>query len=212
MNLFVMNTTPKFPAEFYRTQHKQRLSYMPWLYYRLKPNQLLWAKAWQQEIQQYLCQVETIILGKNCFIAPQAQLFAEPGRPIIIGDNTFIAADSVIHGPVTLGEGVAINHHCTLDGGKAGITIGNHSRLAAYCTLYAFNHGLATDRPFKEQAVTSSGIILGEDVWLGAQVGVVDGVMMGDHSVAGMSSVVTKEVPPRTIVAGNPARPIGHKE
>ncbi|WP_244904444.1 hypothetical protein [Cellvibrio mixtus] len=88
----------------YRTQHKLRLSYMPWLYARLKPAQRLWAQQWQEEWQAYLCTMETITLGKNCFIAPEARLFAEPGRPIIIGDNSYVAADSVLHGPLTLGK------------------------------------------------------------------------------------------------------------
>lgn len=199
-------------SDIYREQHKRRLSYMPWLYARLKPVQREWAKAWQEEIQTGLQMMETVIIGKNCFIAPEARLFAEPGRPIIIGDNTFIAADTVIHGPITLGSQVSINHHVTMDGGRKGIMIGDQSRLAAYCSLYAFNHGMAADRAVFEQSVTSLGISLGCDVWLGAHTGVVDGVTIGDHAVIGMQSVVTRSVAPWVIAAGNPARAIGIRQ
>ncbi len=193
----------------YRTQHKLRLSYMPWLYARLKPAHRAWAEAWQSEWQAYLRAMENITIGQNCFIAPEARLFAEPGRPIIIGDDSWIAADAVIHGPVRMGHGVSINHHVTLDGGTRGIVIGNNTRLAAYTYAYAFNHGMAPGRLIKDQPVRSRGIDIGEDVWIGAHVGIVDGVTIGKGAVIGMGSVVTKPVAAFAKVAGNPAEPIG---
>ena len=195
----------------YREQHKTRLAYMPWLYGRLKAKHRAWAEPWQHEIQQALMALETVHFGADCFVAPQAVLLAEPGRDIIVGDGTLIAADSVIHGPVRLGKQVSLNHHITLDGGAAGIEIGDGTRMAAYCTLYAFNHGLDAGRPVREQPVTSRGIRIGRDVWIGARAGIVDGVTIGDHAVVGMGAVVTRDVPPWTIVAGNPARPIGRR-
>ena len=199
------------PLLKYREQHKKRLSYMPWLYWRLKPKNRMWAEEWQREWQDYLQSMETVHIGKNCFISPDAHLFAEIGREIVIGDGSFIAADCVIHGPVTMGEKVAINHHSTLDGGRAGIHLANQARLAAYCHLYAFNHGMKVDQTIHEQAVTSEGIYIGQDVWLGANVGVVDGVKVNDFAVVGMDSVVTKSVESYMIVAGNPARKIGDR-
>lgn len=197
--------------EFYRTQHKLRLSYMPWLYFELKPVHKRWATEWQEEFQTYLQKVETIQIGKNCFIAPEAKLFAEPGRPIILGDGSFIAAEAVIHGPVTIGKNVSINHHVTMDGGTKGITIDDNVRVAAYCTLYAFNHGMQADRLICEQPTQSRGIHIKEDVWLGAHVGVVDGITINEHAVVGMSSQVTRDVEAYNIVAGNPAKVIGDR-
>jgi acetyltransferase-like isoleucine patch superfamily enzyme len=203
--------SPNPPIEFYRTQHKLRLSYMPWLFTELKPAHKIWAEAWQKEIQNYLQAVETIHIGINCFIAPEAKLFAEPGRPIIIGDGSYIAADAVIHGPVILGRNVSINHHGTMDGGSKGIHIGDNSRIAAYCQLYAFNHGMAADRLISEQPVCSKGIYIKNDVWIGANAGIVDGTSIGEHAVIGMGSQVTHDVEPYKIVAGNPARVIGDR-
>ena len=196
----------------YRGQHMLRLAYMPWLYDRLKPKQRQWAQAWQTEIQASLAALETVEIGHDVFIAPQARIFAEPGRTIHIGDGVRIAADCVLHGPVTLGSHVSINHHVTMDGGRAGITIGANSRIAAYATLYAFNHGMQLPQLIREQPVTSKGIVLGEDVWIGAQAGVVDGVTIGDRAVVGMNAQVTRDVAANAIVAGNPARPVGKRE
>jgi acetyltransferase-like isoleucine patch superfamily enzyme len=196
----------------YRQQHKLRLSYMPWLYPRLKPAQRHWAQAWQDEWQAYLADMETIIIGQNCFIAPEARIFAEPGRPIVIGDNSYIAADTVMHGPITLGRGVSINHHVSLDGGRKGIVIGDHTRIAAYTYAYAFNHGMAPAQLIKDQPVSSKGIRIGQDVWIGANTGIVDGVEIGDYAVVGMGSLVTKSVASYTKVAGNPARIIGTRD
>jgi len=201
----------KLPAEFYRTQHKLRLSYMPWLYADLKPAYKAWASSWQAEVQAHFQMMETIQIGQNCFIAPEAKLFAEPGRPIILGDNSYIAADCVIHGPVTLGRNVSVNHHATMDGGSKGIHIGDNTRIAAYCQLYAFNHGMVADRLICAQPTHSRGIHIGEDVWLGANVGVVDGVTILAHAVVGMGSQVTRDVDSFKIVAGNPARVIGDR-
>ncbi len=195
--------------ERYRQQHKLRLSYMPWLYAGLKPAHRSWAQAWQEEWQAYLAEMETIVIGKNCFVAPEARLFAEPGRAIVIGDNSYIAADCVLHGPITLGQNVSINHHVSLDGGRKGIHIGDNTRIAAYTYAYAFNHGMDGDRLISDQGVTSKGIHIGYDVWIGANTGIVDGVTIGAHAVVGMGSIVTKSVADYAKVAGNPAKTIG---
>lgn len=61
------------PPEF-RAQHLRRLSWMPWLYPSLKPKHLGWAQPWQQEVQRKLTEQETVTLGEDCFIAPEAVL------------------------------------------------------------------------------------------------------------------------------------------
>ena len=190
----------------YREQHKHRLNYMPWLYWSLKPKNRVWAEQWQKEYQAYLMDMETVEIGENCFISPLAHIFAEPGRKITIGDNTFIAADCTLHGPLDIGREVAINHHCILDGGRAGIKLGDQVRIAAYSHLYAFDHGMDMEQPIYQQAVRSQGIEIGNDVWLGAHVGIKDGVHIEDHAIVAMNSMVTKNVGSAEIVAGNPAK------
>ena len=200
------------PLLKYREQHKHRLNYMPWLYWSLKPKNRVWAEAWQKDYQQYLMDMETIEIGENCFISPLAHLFAEPGRKISIGDHCFIAADCTLHGPISMGNEVAINHHSILDGGRSGIILHDQVRIAAYCHLYAFDHGMDLAEPIYQQPVRSKGIEIGRDVWLGAHVGIKDGVKIADQAVVGMNSMVTKNVAERAIVAGNPAKLIRYRE
>ena len=200
------------PLLKYREQHKHRLNYMPWLYYSLKPKHRGWEEEWQQEYQAYLMEMETVEIGKNCFISPLAHIFAEPGRKISIGDNTFIAADCTLHGPLEIGNEVAINHHCILDGGRVGIKLHDQVRLAAYCHLYAFDHGMALEQPIYQQPVRSQGIEIGRDVWLGAHVGIKDVVKIADQAIIGMNSMVTKDVAARAIMAGNPAKLIRYRD
>ncbi len=200
------------PLLKYREQHKHRLNYMPWLYWTLKPKHRAWAEAWQKEYQAYLMEMETVEIGENCFISPLAHIFAEPGRKIIIGDNSFIAADCTLHGPLNIGREVAINHHCILDGGRAGIKLHDQVRIAAYCHLYAFDHGMDLAEPIYKQAVRSQGIEIGQDVWLGAHVGVKDGIKIANQAIVGMNSMVTKDIAEREVVVGNPAQRIRYRE
>lgn len=196
---------------FYREQHKLRLSWMPWLYFTLKAKHLAWAEPWQREVQARLMQLETLELGEGGFIAPEAKLFGEPGRSIRIGDRCAIAADVFMHGPITIGHEVSINARASLDGGAQGIVIGDGTRIATGVTLYAFDHGIAPDHPVRTQPVTSRGIRIGSDVWIGAQAGITDGVEVGDHAVIAMGAIVTRDVPEWAIVAGVPARIIGDR-
>lgn len=195
----------------YREQHQQRLSWMPWLYFSLKARHRTWAREWQREVQERLLAMETLDIGKDCFIAPEAHLFGEPGRGIQIGEGCAIAAEVFMHGPITLGPHVSINARASLDGGVKGISIGAGTRIATGAALYAFDHGIEPDRPVRVQPVKSKGIVIGEDVWIGAHAGITDGVHIGSHAVIGMGAVVTRDVPPWAIVGGVPARVIGDR-
>lgn len=192
-------------------QHKRRLSWMPWLYFSLKPAQREWAEPWQRELQAALAAVETVEIAAGCFISPDAQIFAEPRRAVRIGEGCSIAAHAFVHGSVTLGRHVSINARASLDGGAAGITIGDDTRIATGAVLYAFDHGMARDRPVRDQKVRSRGIVIGRDVWIGANAGVTDGVRIDDGAVVAMGAIVTHDVPAFAIVGGAPARVIGHR-
>lgn len=197
--------------ERFRDQHKLRLSWMPWLYFVLKDRHRAWARAWQEDVQERLRTLETVEIGEGCFVAPEARIFGEPGRGVVLGPGCSVAAEAFLHGPITLGPEVSVNARATLDGGARGITIGEGTRIASGAALYAFDHGLDPDRPIRSQPVTSSGIVLGRDVWIGANAGVTDGVRIGDHAVVAMGAVVTRDVPDWAIVAGVPAVVVGDR-
>lgn len=205
-----MEEVPESPPEF-REQHKRRLSWMPWLYASLKARHLVWAQPWQAEVQARLMREETVFLAEGCFIAPEAGIFAELGRPIRMGPRCQVAAHAFLHGPLTLGADVSINTHARLDGGATGIIVGDGCRIASGAALYAFDHGLSPERGVREQPVSSKGIVLGRDVWVGANAGLTDGVTVGEGAVIGMGAVVTRDVPAFAIMAGVPARVVGDR-
>jgi acetyltransferase-like isoleucine patch superfamily enzyme len=195
-------------------RHKRRLSYMPWLYHSQRARQvphLAWIVEWQAAVQEELQQLETVTIGPDSFIAPDAQIFAEPNRAIVIGARCSIAATAYLHGPLTLGDDVSINPGAHLEGGRGGISLGSKVRVAAGAKLYAFNHSIAPDVAICDQPAQSRGIRIGDDVWLGANCGVTDGVTIGSHVVVAMGAVVTRDIPDWAVVGGVPARILGDR-
>lgn len=184
---------------------------MPWLYFSLADKHRAWAEAWQARVQARLSALETIQIAPGCFIAPEAALFAEPGRDIVLGPGASVAAQVFLHGPARIGARVSLNVGVRIDGGAAGVEIGEDTRVASGAALYAFDHGMHPDRPIRAQPVRSRGIRIGRDVWIGANAGVTDGVEIGDHAVVAMGAVVSRDVPPHAIVAGVPAQVIGDR-
>lgn len=194
-----------------RARHQVRMAWMPWLYFQAKPAVAAWARPWQQRVREAFERVERVQLHAECFVAPTAQLFAEPHREIEVGPGASIAAECVIRGPVRLEAHVSINPRVVLDAGGAGIVVGRDSRIATGVHVFGWNHGTRPHDAIRGQPVTSKGVRIGSDVWVGAGAGICDGVTIGDGAVVGMHAVVTRDVAPGSKVAGNPARPIGHR-
>lgn len=103
-----------------------------------------------------------------------------------------------------LAENVFINMGCMFQD-TGGIWIGARSLIGHSAILTTLNH--STDAA-RRADMEPAAIHIGEDVWFGARVTVVPGVTIGDGAIVSAGSVVTKDVPPRTIVAGVPARVI----
>jgi len=107
---------------------------------------------------------------------------------VIIGNNTRIGIASVLIGPVS---------------------IGNQVILAQNIVLSGMNHSYADiDTPIRLQTVTTAGITVEDEVWIGANALITAGVTIGKHSVIAGGAVVTRSVPPYCVAAGNPARVI----
>jgi acetyltransferase-like isoleucine patch superfamily enzyme len=125
---------------------------------------------------------------------------------VILGQGTSIAAEVFLHGPAILGHNVSLNVQVRIDGGSAGIEIGDDTRIASGVAIYAFDHRMEPERTIREQPIRSRGIRIGRDVWIGANACITDGVHIGDGAVVGAGSVVTKDVAPGVVVAGIPAQ------
>jgi acetyltransferase-like isoleucine patch superfamily enzyme len=134
------------------------------------------------------------------------------GTKITIGDGVFI--DSFVKlrvaggmGDVTIGPNCYINAGSVLYSGN-GITLGEYVLIAANCTLAATNHEYADpNTPIRLQGFRPSkgGIVVEDDVWIGANCVLLDGTRIGRGAVVAAGSVVRGELPPYSISAGNPA-------
>lgn len=110
-------------------------------------------------------------------------------------------------GDVVLGNRCYINSGCVLYSGN-GISIGNDVLIAANCTLAPVNHSFH-DRNFliREQGFGPSrgGIVIEDDVWIGANCVILDGAVLRKGCVVGAGSLVRGELPPYSICRGTPA-------
>lgn len=88
------------------------------------------------------------------------------------------------------------------------VVIGDDVMMAPECVFYTRNHETSRlDVSMNQQGTTEErSILVGNDVWLGRRVMVMPGVIIGDHSIVAAGAVVTKSVPPYSIVAGVPGR------
>lgn len=115
-------------------------------------------------------------------------LYSDFGKNIHIGEDVFINAGCHFqdHGGGYLGDGCQVGHN------------------VVFATL---NHGLA---PEMRAHTYPAPVRLGRGVWVGSGAILLSGVTVGDYAVVGAGAVVTKDVPPRTVVAGVPARVVRH--
>ena len=130
---------------------------------------------------------QSVSIGRHCYLG-QGVLLRTFGGPISIGANCSIHAYSI------------------LDSG-GGLTIGNNVRIAAHSVVVASNHVFSdSSRPICEQGLSVKGIVIEDDVWIGAGARILDGVTIARGSVIGAGSVVTKSTQPYSIVVGVPAK------
>lgn len=114
-------------------------------------------------------------------------------------------------GELVIGEDCAINSGVVIYTGN-GVRIGDAVLIAANCTLAPTNHAFGdTSRRIRDQGFLASkgGIVIGDDVWLGANVVVLDGAVIGEGCVVAAGSVVRGDLEPYSIYAGVPARRVG---
>ncbi|MCX7381716.1 MAG: DapH/DapD/GlmU-related protein [Alphaproteobacteria bacterium] len=161
----------------------------------------------------------TIEIAPTARVSPLADIEASVrGTRIRIGDAVVIDAFVKIkpaggHGDVVVGAGSVINSGCVLYTGN-GIRIGANVLIAANCTIAPTDHEFADpSRPIRDQGFRPSrgGIVIGDDVWIGANCVVLDGARIGTGVVIGAASLVRGEIPPFSIARGTPAIVVGRR-
>jgi acetyltransferase-like isoleucine patch superfamily enzyme len=91
--------------------------------------------------------------------------------------------------------------------GQGGVTIGDSVLIAPGAKVLAVNHNYSDiSRPIIEQGITGKGIVIEDGAWIGGGAVILDGVRVGRGAVVGANAVVTRDVPPHTVVVGSPAK------
>lgn len=146
-------------------------------------------------------------IGTGSYISPRAVL-QEHAR-IVIGQRTLVGRHVELvpqGGSITIGNDCSLNNHVVFYG-AGGITVRDGCRIATGVVIVAFNHGYDDlTLPIRRQPITARGVVVEDEVWIGARSILLDGVTVGSGSVIGAGSVVTHDVPEYAVVAGNPAR------
>ena len=147
--------------------------------------------------------------GKHSIIHHSARMDTPPYRKFSLGNYSVIESFACINnalGDVIIGDHTRVGLHNTIIG---PVTIGNHVNLAQGITVTALNHNFSdTKKRIDEQGVSTNQVTIEDDVWVGANAVILPGVTIGEHCVVAAGAVVTKDVPPHSLVAGVPAKVI----
>lgn len=147
-----------------------------------------------------------VMIGDNCQITAQGQ-----NSRISLGDNVLIGRNAILRtrgGVLSMGENTTIGANCII-ASRSKVNLGKNVFVAAYCYLISGDHLLEErDIPLQDQPVVSKGIVVEDNVWLGARVTILDGNTVGRGSIVGAGAVVTKDIPEFCIAVGVPAKVI----
>lgn len=157
-----------------------------------------------------------IRLGNGVYIDEGSYLHACPNG-IAIGDNTIVMHGAVLHvynfrnmpqSGIKIGKDSLVGEYSVIRG-QGGVEIGDRVYTSPFTQIIAVNHVFDDPkRPFVDQGITAEGIVIEDDVWLGAGAVITDGVRVGKGAVVAAGAVVTKDVEPHTVVGGVPAKKI----
>lgn len=147
--------------------------------------------------------------GKHSVIYRSVRRDIVPFNQFVLGDYSVVEDFCCINnavGDMYIGNHTRIGLHNTIIG---PVCIGNHVNLAQGVVVSGLNHNFKEpNRRIDEQGVSTSLVTINDDVWIGANSVITAGVSIGRHSVVAAGSVVTKDVPEYSVVAGSPAKVI----
>ncbi|WP_308220221.1 acyltransferase [Kineococcus sp. TRM81007] len=186
------------PPTATRVFDRHHHDHSPWGFWRDATGD---ARAHQAQLQRWATSENPRwSFGTDCFLSELAAVQADR---LVLGDRSYVAAHAHLTGDVVTGRDCSLNAFSVVRG---PVQLGDAVRVGAHTSLLGFNHGMEPGTEVHRQPLTSKGIVVGDDVWIGSHVVVLDGVRVGDHAVVAAGAVVTKDVPAGAVVGGNPAR------
>lgn len=187
---------PEYPNEFL-------FDYCPWRFFEeASKKQRNTQTRWLAMLSRY----GRTSFGIGCFVSRLAAVFTDK---LVMGDKSYIAAHAYLTGDIITGADCSINPYTIIRG---PVIMGDGVMIAAHSSIIGFNHNYSDlNTPMHKQGTNSFGISIGNDIWIGSNVTILDGVTVGSHSIVAAGAVVTHDVPPFTIVGGVPAKVIRHR-
>ena len=150
-----------------------------------------------------------VFFGRGLELEIAAKGRVDFGRFVWIGDKTKIRCHE---GRVEIGDKTVMGQECTISAYQH-VRIGRQCVIADRAMFIDFDHGVVeVERPIRRQGIYKRDVVVGSNVWIGYGACVLRGVSVGDNSIVGTNSVVTKDVPANAVVAGIPARIIRMRE
>lgn len=147
--------------------------------------------------------------GRHAIIHHSVRMDTPPYRKFWLGDYSVVESFACINnavGDVIIGDHTRIGLHNTIIG---PVTIGSHVNLAQGITITALNHNFDdSEKRIDQQGISTKEVVLEDDIWVGANAVILPGVTIGNHAVVAAGAIVTKDVPPHSLVAGVPAKVI----
>jgi acetyltransferase-like isoleucine patch superfamily enzyme len=144
-----------------------------------------------------------LFLGPRLEIEIARKARVDFGRFVWIGHGTKIRCHE---GVVEIGAKTVIGQECTISAYRR-VRIGEQCVIADRAMFIDFDHGVVeAERPIRLQGIYTREVEVGSNVWIGYGACILRGVSVGDNSIVGTNSVVTKDVPANAVVAGVPAR------
>ncbi len=164
-----------------------------WFFYqyfaRYLPNSFAPIRLGGKHLRGFLVRQFVAKCGKDINVERKANISTR----IEIGDHSGIGVEANIYGKTI---------------------IGNDVMMGPWCVIHTENHVFSdVDRPMRLQGMSEERpVVIGDDVWIGGRVTILPGITIGHGAVIGACSVVTKDVPPYAVVAGNPARIVKYRK
>jgi acetyltransferase-like isoleucine patch superfamily enzyme len=183
----------------------------------------LWLRIWLKKSRGIIfvgrrCKIRhcnKIRTGKMVLISDNVEINALSKQGIVLGNNVSIHRNTIIEctGVIReLGEGLVIGNNVGIAQNcfiqvRGFVSIGSNVMFGPNVSIFSENHGFEqTDVPMIKQPTMRKGVTIEDDVWLGTQSVILDGVTIGKGSIVAAGAIVNMSVPPYSIVGGIPAK------
>ena len=167
---------------------------------------LYWRYLWRRYLTVAGWRWQTdgpVFFGRNLELQISKRGTIRFGRFVWVGDGTKIRCHE---GEVIIGAKTVLGQECTISAYRH-VRIGDQCVVADRAMFIDFDHGVVeVERPIRQQGIYMRDLNVGSNVWIGYGACMLRGVRVGDNSVVGTNTVVTKDVPANAVVGGVPAR------